>query len=88
MTLHEPLRCVDYDGPGLELATAMAEVCPLSVKKLGTRPGSMGAFTGEARQIPTITLELPRDAKTKTADELWGLYGKAMLVAVKHPLGE
>jgi protein MpaA len=87
VTLHEPLRCVDYDGPGLELATAIAEVCPLSVKKLGTRPGSMGAFTGEARQIPTITLELPRDAKTQTADELWELYGAAMLVAVKHPLG-
>lgn len=86
VTLHEPLRCVDYDGPGLELATAMAEVCPLSVKKLGTRPGSMGAFTGEARQIPTITLELPRDAKTKTADELWELYGEAMLVAVRHTL--
>lgn len=86
VTLHEPLRCVDYDGPGLELATAMAAVCPLSVKKLGTRPGSMGAFTGEARQIPTITLELPRDAKTKTADELWDLYGEALLVAVKHPV--
>ena len=86
VTLHEPLRCVDYDGPGLELATAMAEVCPLPVKKLGTRPGSMGAFTGESRQIPTITLELPRDAKMKTADELWELYGEAMLLAVRHPI--
>nr|MBC8289837.1 hypothetical protein [Planctomycetota bacterium] len=86
VTLHEPLRCVDYDGPGLELAAAMAEVCPLSVKKLGTRPGSMGAFTGEARQIPTITLELPPDAKSRSADELWELYGEALLVAVRHPL--
>ncbi len=86
VTLHEPLRCVDYDGPGLELATAMAEVCPLAVKKLGTRPGSMGAFTGEARHIPTITLELPRDARGLTADELWERYGAAMLTAVTHPL--
>lgn len=86
VTLHEPLRCVDYDGPGLDLATAMAKVCPLDVKKLGTRPGSMGAFTGEERQIPTITLELPRDAKEKTADELWELYGPALILAVTHPL--
>lgn len=86
VTLHEPLRCVDYDGPGLELAAAMAEACPLKVRKLGTRPGSMGAFTGEARQIPTITLELPRDARQLSGDELWERYGAAMRVAVTHPL--
>ncbi|MFP6764835.1 MAG: M14 family zinc carboxypeptidase [Planctomycetaceae bacterium] len=86
ITLHEPLCCVDYDGPGLAVATAMAEVSPLPVKKLGTRPGSMGAFTGEARKIPTITLELPRDAKQQSAEELWQLYGPAMSVAVTHPI--
>jgi len=86
ITLHEPLDCVDYDGPGLAIASAMADVSPLSVKKLGTRPGSMGAFTGESRKIPTITLELPRNAKRQSAAELWELYGRAMKVAVTFPL--
>ena len=38
ISIHQPLVCIDYDGPGLPLAKAMAAKCDLPVKKLGGRP--------------------------------------------------
>jgi protein MpaA len=46
VTIHQPLYCLDYDGPGEQLARAMAVDCPLPVNKLGSRPGSLGSFAG------------------------------------------
>ncbi|MCF7974558.1 MAG: DUF2817 domain-containing protein [Phycisphaerae bacterium] len=84
VTLHQPLSCVDYDGPGLGLAQAMAEACPLSVKKLGARPGSLGAYTGEALRIPTITLEM-NDSDSYMSDQaLWDTYGGALIAAILY----
>lgn len=83
VTLHEPLECVDYDGPAFELAAAMSRECPLPVKKLGSRPGSLGSFAGVTLGIPTITFELPRDAKNQSPDHLWELYGSALVTAVR-----
>lgn len=85
VSIHQPLNCIDYDGPGQALATRMARHCDLPVKKLGTRPGSLGAFTGETLGIATITLELPAAASRLREEALWQKYGKALLSAVVYP---
>jgi len=82
VSIHQPLECVDYDGPAEELAKAMAEVCPLPVKKLGGRPGSLGSFVGDTLQKPIITLELPKDAGMN-ARQLWKTYGQSLIVALR-----
>lgn len=84
VTLHEPLQCVDYDGPAKELATVMSKHCPLPVKKLGSRPGSLGSYAGVTLGIPTITFELPRNAAGQSPKFLWRFYGEALIQAVLH----
>jgi len=81
--VHQPLTCVDWDGPARELAQAMAGACGLPAKKLGARPGSLGSYAGVERQIPTITLELPPSATGLSPQTLWERYGEALLVAVR-----
>jgi protein MpaA len=85
VSIHQPLNCIDYDGPGRALATRMAQQCDLEVKKLGAKPGSLGAYTGETLGIPTITLELPPAASNLSAAALWEVYGKALLAAIMYP---
>jgi len=84
VTLHEPLECVDYDGAAAELAEVMSAQCSLAVKKLGSRPGSLGSYAGLTLGIPIITLELPRAARNQHPDQLWQDYGAALLAAVRH----
>lgn len=81
ISIHQPLECVDYDGPGERLAEVIAAKCPLSVKKLGGRPGSFGSFVGETLGKPIITLELPK-AAGMDADVLWRTYGESLIAAL------
>lgn len=85
VSIHQPLNCIDYDGPGRALAARMAQYCELPVKKLGAMPGSLGSYTGETLGIPTITLELPGEASRWSEDVLWQRYGKALLAAILFP---
>ncbi|AQQ69995.1 murein peptide amidase A [Limihaloglobus sulfuriphilus] len=79
IVLHEALDCIDYDGPGKQLAEQMAAVCPLEVKKLGARPGSLGAWAGETLGIPIICVEFS-EADSKLSDgQLWQRYKEMML---------
>ena len=59
LTLHAPLKCVNYDGPAKQLAEKIAEFCDYPVvADLGyPTPGSFGTYCGIERNIPTITLE-------------------------------
>lgn len=84
VTLHEPLQCVDYDGPAAALAKVMSDHCPLPVKKLGSRPGSLGSYAGVTLGIPTITFELPRNAADQSPKFLWRFYGEALIQAILH----
>ncbi len=84
ITLHQPLSCLDYDGPGGALARRMAEACQLPVKQLGARPGSLGSYTGKTLGIPTVTMELPREASRLSQAGLWDQYGPALLRAVTY----
>jgi protein MpaA len=85
VSIHQPLTCIDYDGPGRALATRMAQYCDLPIKKLGARPGSLGAYCGEELNIPTITIELPEAAAKQSAIVLWDQYGKSILAAIMYP---
>ena len=83
VTIHQPLDCVDYDGPFQAMAEAMAAKCKLPVKHLGSRPGSLGSFVGLTLGRPIITLELPKDAGMD-GDVLWKEYGDALIAALQY----
>jgi protein MpaA len=87
VTVHQPLACVDYDGPGGELAAAVSRACGLPIRKLGALPGSLGSYAGLERQIAVVTVELPKTATVLGAAELWRLYGQALMVAVNFREG-
>ncbi len=82
LTIHQPLACVDWNGPAADLAAAMAAACDLPAKALGGRPGSMGSHLGDERGLPIITLELPRAADDQPIDERWARYGPALKLFV------
>ncbi|UCD74654.1 MAG: DUF2817 domain-containing protein [Phycisphaerales bacterium] len=82
VSIHQPLSCVDYDGPAESLARAMAAAGDLPVRKLGLQPGSLGSWAGETLGIPTITVELPAEASRLGQNELWRRYGAMLLVAI------
>lgn len=84
ITIHQPLACIDYDGPGRSLAEAMAARCNLPVKKLGARPGSLGSYAGNTLGIPIITVELTRQDSRLSAGSLWSRYGKMATTAIEH----
>lgn len=85
VSVHQPLNCIDYDGPGEAIAARMAQDCDLPVKKIGARPGSLGSYTGETLKIPTITVELPPEASKMSDEVLWQKYGKALVAAILYP---
>lgn len=87
VSIHQPVNCVDYDGPAKELAEVMAAACPLPVKQLGGRPGSLGSFVGVTLGKPIITWELPEDAGMDSK-ELWDVYGEALIAALRYSAGE
>jgi len=82
VTIHQPLSCVDWDGPGRTLAETVSHACGLPVRELRSMPGSLGSYAGVDLQIPTITLELPKGASKRSRQALWQDYGGALLVAI------
>ncbi|MBK9386656.1 MAG: DUF2817 domain-containing protein [Planctomycetes bacterium] len=59
VSIHAPLACVDWDGPGEALARAMSRANGLPARKVGyPTPGSFGSWAGVDRGIATVTLEL------------------------------
>lgn len=85
ISIHQPVACIDYDGPAEPIATAMGAVCDLPVRKLGTRPGSMGSYLGVGAGLEVVTLELPGGATGLDRRTLWERYGAAMLVSITGP---
>jgi protein MpaA len=62
VSVHAPFRCVNWDGPAEGLARAMAAENGYELRpSIGyPTPGSLGAWLGGDRQVPIVTLELPR----------------------------
>ncbi|MCE5184749.1 MAG: DUF2817 domain-containing protein [Planctomycetaceae bacterium] len=85
ISIHQPLNCLDYDGPGEGIVNVMATYCPLPVNKLGSRSGSLGSFCGVENNIPIVTMELTEADSNLSAAELWDLYGFAVLSAITYP---
>ena len=63
----------------------MAAVSPLKVKKLGSKSGSLGSYTGKKLNIPIITVELPYASGKLDADILWDKYGTMLVQGVLFP---
>jgi protein MpaA len=85
VTLHQPLNCMDYDGPAeaKALAEAMSAGCDLQVKKVGALDGSLGSFAGETLHIPIITVEFDAEINNASKEELWQRYGQMLLTAIQ-----
>jgi len=85
ITIHQPYGVLDYDGPGEPLASAMAAQCDLPVKRVGSRPGSLGSYAGLTLGIPIITVEYREDASDLTEQQLWEKYGASLVAAAIYP---
>jgi protein MpaA len=85
ISIHQPMGCIDYDGPGYAIASRMAQYCNLPVKKIGAKPGSLGSYAGLTLGIPIITLELSQSDSGLGSESLWQRYGKALLAAIAYP---
>lgn len=85
VSIHQPLGCIDYDGPAYSLANRMAQHCHLPVEKIGTKPGSLGSYAGLTLGIPIVTFEMTQGDSSLSQETLWRKYGDAMLVAVAYP---
>ena len=82
VSIHQPVGCVDYDGPAKALAHAIAKAAHLPIRRLGLRRGSLGSLVGKSNNIPIITLELPGSASRLTQSQVWAKYGQALLTAI------
>lgn len=85
VSIHQPVGCIDYDGPAANLARAMAAWTDLPVRRIGALPGSLGSYAGLQLGIPIITLELPASANRLDENTLWRRYGKTLLAAIRYP---
>ena len=85
VSIHQPLACIDYDGPGTALSVRMAQYCDLPIKKLGAKPGSLGSYAGLTLGIPIITVELLPGDTALGPERLWQRYGKALIAAIVYP---
>jgi protein MpaA len=64
VAVHQPFKCVNWDGPAEALAQEMSAACGYpAVASVGyPTPGSFGSKYGVDLNLPVITLELPRPA--------------------------
>ncbi len=86
VSIHQPIACLDWDGPADDLAELMGRHAPdLPLKKLGSRPGSLGSWVGLELGRPIVTVELPRSADRLSAAKRWERWGPMLLAAVTFP---
>lgn len=78
MSIHQPVNLIDWDGPGEELARALAEAVDMRARRLGSRPGSFGSWVGLDLETPILTVELPGGAQRLASEDLWARYGALM----------
>lgn len=74
-------ECNNYDGPAEQIAQIMTKYNTYPPKAtIGyATPGSLGSYAGIDRQIPMITLELPR---ALSGDQAWQQNREALLAAL------
>jgi predicted deacylase len=77
-------HCNNYDGPAESLAQLMHahNRYPVTATMGYPTPGSLGSYAGIDRQIPIVTLELPRETSGPVA---WEENREALLAAIAAP---
>ena len=85
IALHQPLNCIDYDGPAKEFAEYLTRHGNLPLRRIGAKPGSLGSYAGEDLNIPTVTVEFPEAVEYMTVREIWARYGDLLLAAIRFP---
>ena len=85
VSIHQPLACIDYDGPATNIAARMTVYCDLPVKKLGAKPGSLGSYAGIDLGIPIITFEMKGNDSKLDSETLWRRYGRALISTIVYP---
>jgi protein MpaA len=83
LTVHSMDKpCNNYDGPAKALAERMSQLngYPAAGTIGYPTPGSLGSWAGTDRQIPVLTLELPRKLK---AENVWAANREAVLTAIR-----
>jgi murein peptide amidase A len=77
-------HCNNYDGPARWLAEAMNQhnQYPVTATMGYPTPGSLGSWAGIDRQIPIVTLELPRQDAGAVA---WTQNRNALIAAIAAP---
>lgn len=85
VSLHQPLECIDFDGPGQALADAMASTCDLKVNRVGALDGSLGSYAGVKLGIPIVTVEFDATVSALPTEELWSRYGNTLVTAIRYP---
>jgi protein MpaA len=85
ISIHQPKACLDYDGPAEKIAESMASRCDLPIKKIGSRPGSLGSYAGLDLGIPVVTMELRRGDEKLTSHDIWSRYGNALIAGALYP---
>ncbi|MDF1799450.1 MAG: DUF2817 domain-containing protein [Planctomycetota bacterium] len=83
VSFHQPVSVIDYDGPAADFAAAVGAVAGLPVKRIGSRPGSLGSYVGLDLGLPILTVELPAGAEDLSDAELWERYGALALECVR-----
>jgi len=99
ITVHAPLGFLDYDGPGDNkkvTALSMSERKARDLATLVSRtsnnyrmkdfvfyPGSLGNYSGNERNIPTVTLELP-STDPRLSRKFWADFSPGIVAAVKY----
>ena len=80
ITIHDALHMNNFNGPAQELAELLQSYNGYPVTKdVGyPTPGSFGNYTGEERQIPVVTLELPAIGP----EEAWEENSQALIAAI------
>lgn len=74
VSIHSLGGVIDYDGPGKELALAMAKASPYylvdTTQYSGNSSGSLGNYVSKTYKIPIITIELESDHLERVLDAL------------------
>jgi len=81
ISVHAPFNLLDYDGP----VPKPLRFGRLVLNRLGVYPGSMGNYSGLFKQIPVITIELPKSTIMPSKPELLAVW-KDMLTWMRQNL--
>lgn len=85
IAIHQPLACIDYDGPAQQISLVMGHFTQLPQCHLHSRPGSHGSYTGVDHNTPIITFEMRREDDELSSETLWKIYGKAIMAGIMYP---